>query len=93
MKKEFQKQPFLLCVATDVFKSGKLYAVVDGEMIPVGTDFVHAFDVLYKIHHVYNLKYEAALSKFYNFFDAFIYKIKGVNPLGASSNFFKKIHK
>ena len=80
-----------MCLSQHILKDGQYYAVVDNKVITLGNNLIPAFDILYKRHHVFNIKYDVSLSKFYNFFDVFIYKIKGVNPLGLTTSFKKKI--
>lgn len=54
-------------------------------------NFLSALDTLFKIHYVFNIKFEAKLTKMFNFLDVFVYKIKNVKPLGVVANIEKKM--
>lgn len=88
-----QTQPFIVCKNYNKFDTNEsqMYIIVDDYFFECTDDFISAFDVLYKVHYVFNLKFDQSVAKFYNFFDCYIYKIKNIKPLGLVSNFFKKM--
>lgn len=56
---------------------------VEGRAMPLGkngSNVLTAFDKLFKIHYVLNVHYDKSLTYFYNFMEAFIYKMPNVEP-------------
>lgn len=50
------------------------YLKIDDTKVETGTESLKAFDILFKSFFVFDLKYDKHLSKFFNFFEVFVYK-------------------
>ena len=51
------------------------YLVIDGSAIPVGNNFLKAFDLLFKSFFVFNLHYPPDLTPTFSFFESLVYKM------------------
>lgn len=61
-------QPFLICVTTEAnIRRGEFYIKADKYKIAVGSNIMIAFDILVKMHYVFDLKLAPDLEIFYNF--------------------------
>ena len=51
--------------------------IVDGNVLPEKfSNFVLAFDYLFKVHFVLNLKYDVNLETFFKFIQVYFYKVE-----------------
>lgn len=50
----------------------------DDHLISVGNDSLVAFEVLIKMHYIFDLKFAADLESFYNFIVSCVMQLKGV---------------
>ncbi|XP_055054374.2 uncharacterized protein [Misgurnus anguillicaudatus] len=70
------KQPFLLCTGEHKNKIRRFYIVIDQKAVPCRAQTsVAAFDELFKVHYVFSLSYDEALTNFYTFVQTTIYDI------------------
>ncbi|KAB0793696.1 hypothetical protein PPYR_13316, partial [Photinus pyralis] len=58
-------QRFILAVGTSKATISKCYVVFDKYIIATGNDIIAAFDVCFKAHYAFNLKFDLYLERFY----------------------------
>lgn len=68
------QQPYLVALGPNYFLK------IDGEEIYVGSNILKAFDLLFKCHFAFHVKYNRKLSCFYSFVSNFIYEIDEAAP-------------
>ena len=66
--------------------SGKFLIKVDHELVNVENQPVKIFDILFKLHFVFNVEYEIALENFHDFIAGCIYKITKSRPCSDALN-------
>ena len=66
--------------------SGNFFLKVDHELVNVENHPVKAFDILFKLHFVFNIEYAKSLENFYDFIAGCIYKISKPRPSSDSLN-------
>lgn len=77
LDKKPSTQPFILAVGTCKAAISKYYIVFDENILPCPRhDIICAFDLCFKVHFVYNLKFAKALESFYKFVQDVFYDIK-----------------
>ncbi|XP_011859975.1 PREDICTED: uncharacterized protein LOC105557367 [Vollenhovia emeryi] len=54
-------------------RKGPFFVQVETHLFPVGNDPLRAFDRLFKLHYMFDVKYAAPLLNFYNFFESIVY--------------------
>ncbi|XP_031134996.1 uncharacterized protein LOC116035812 [Sander lucioperca] len=69
-------QPYLLASGTHKQAISTYYVVMDKKLIPcLGTTSLAAFDELFKVHFVFSVSYDNALSNMYTFLQTTVYSI------------------
>lgn len=83
----------MICRSEEEFSdvTENYYIKVDNNIIECENEFLNAFDKFFKIHYILNLKFDNRLSKMFNFFEVFVYKIKNVKPVGVVHEMYKKL--
>lgn len=80
-----QTQPIIIC------SSDTYYIKLDQKAIRIGTNFMTAFDILFKCFYVFNVEYSTNLKLFFNLFEVYFF---GMTPNKFSSKidiFYKTI--
>ncbi|XP_031148514.1 uncharacterized protein LOC116045134 [Sander lucioperca] len=73
---EGHRQPYLLASGTHKQAISTYYVVMDKKLIPcLGTTSLAAFDELFKVHFVFSVSYDNALSNMYTFLQTTVYSI------------------
>ncbi|XP_062279157.1 uncharacterized protein LOC133983958 [Scomber scombrus] len=73
---EATRQPYLLAAGTRKQSINTYYVVIDKKLIPCqGTTSLTAFDELFKVHFVFSVDYDDALSNMYSFLQTTVYNI------------------
>jgi hypothetical protein len=70
---------------------GLYFVVVDGSNFEVGSCIIRALEVLYKVYHVFSLKYSTELMNVFNFFDLYVFKFIKAKPSGSLEKYFKSL--
>lgn len=91
--------PILVCVKAyqndhGFFPDGRYFILLDSgkHKIDLGDRiFKTAFDILFKIYYVFNLKFEKSSKRMFNYLECFVYKISNVNPLISVNQIYKKL--
>lgn len=79
-------QPFIIIQQNDNQIFGNL--IVDNNTIILGqVTFHRAFEILFKTFYIFNLKYEKAFAKLFQFFEYFVYKINVGRPAASVLKF------
>ena len=68
------KQPFILALGT-VKNPKQFFLAIDEEIISCGTDFAHAFQVLFASFWVFDYDYPPIVSEWYSFFEFAVFEI------------------
>lgn len=75
------KQPFILAKGSSKSAVSAYYIVFDQHIVPCsGNDIVSAFDSCFKLHFVFDLKYERLLDQFYKFIQLQYYGLDVPHP-------------
>jgi hypothetical protein len=73
------RQPFILATGT-MEEPIQYYVIIEKTMLEVGTDFIHALDVLVSSFFTFNLQYPEHIKPFYLFLVEQVYEIKKKSP-------------
>lgn len=74
-KKAQKIQPSLVCNMNGSERRGKFFIKADGQLIPVGSNGLRAFDILLKLHYCFGVKFAPDLVNFYDFITGCIMKL------------------
>jgi hypothetical protein len=80
--------PYLICKATKKYEDGEYTATINNKIFIIGNNAEEAFDILYKTLYILDIE-KKPLTKFFNFFDKIVYKIKKGKGLGVVRLFIK----
>lgn len=88
-----ESAPVLSCFSDEEFSSaGNWTLVLEQNKFELGDiEATTAFEILFKIYYVFNLKYNKNVSRLFNFMEAYFYNIEGVNPIGVVSKYHNRI--
>lgn len=75
INKRKTQQPFIIAQGANISAIDFYYVVVDGHTLPPVSDALKCFDLLFKVHFVFNIKYDERLDSFWKFIQFFYYKI------------------
>lgn len=75
--KKDQSQPYIIAFGPSPKEIQLYFIVVDGNLINVPAEFtfIDAFDLFFKLHHVFNLGFDYALKPMMSFIQHYLYKI------------------
>lgn len=77
----------MICVVDANSSQLQFNVVVDSTIIhrQIQSDFVAAFDLLFKIYFVANLDYPGPLKNFFNFIEKYVYEIPNCHRVAGSA--------
>lgn len=52
------------------------YILIESEYAMLTDSFMESFDILFKSYYIFNLKFPKGTTKFFQFFENFVYKIQ-----------------
>jgi hypothetical protein len=76
-----QLPPYIIAVGPKKSAVQQYLIGVDGYVIPLhqNATILDAFDLLFKIYHIFNIKYGGDLKDFFNYVQHYLYGIKNVS--------------
>lgn len=85
--------PILINSCEDKFAShGCWYIIVDTKIITLGEmEAETAFEILFDVYYIFNLKYQKTCARIFNFLESYYYCIEGVNPLGVVAKYYNML--
>ena len=69
--------PYLLCLGSKIDPK-HFFVIIDEEVLPCPEGATAAMDMLFKVHHVFNVEYAEEMALFYTFLENYIYNIRNV---------------
>ena len=68
-------QPYLLAMG-DNKHIDKFFVVLDRQVMDAGSEVIRAFDILFKVHFIFNVEFAVQHDNLYSFFHTFLIILK-----------------
>lgn len=88
------RAPYIIAVGDSKAYIFQYFIILDSQLMPLpgNSNFLNALDVVFKLHFIFNIKYDINLKSFWIFFQKYFYEINcSVSPV--IKDVFLKLHR